>query len=98
MISLIVAAAVITYATRITGFYLQANRFPPRFKQFLDDVPIAAFAALAVPGILAGGDETGPRMVAALIAAAFLWKFRTLWICIASGLIVHWIARLLLGT
>ena len=97
MMPLIVAAAVITYLTRITGFYLRADRFPPRFKQFLDDVPIAAFAALAAPGILAGGDETGPRLIAALVAAAFVWKFRTLWICIVTGFAAYWLARWAMG-
>jgi len=97
MMPLILAAAVITYLTRITGFYLRADRFPPRFKQFLDDVPIAAFAALAAPGILAGGDENGPRIVAALVAAVFVWKFRTLWICIVTGFAAYWAARLVLG-
>lgn len=98
MILLIAAAAVITYLTRITGFYLRADRFSPRFKQFLDDVPIAAFAALAAPGILASGDETGPLLVAALVAAFFVWKFRALWLCIATGFTAYWLARLLMGT
>jgi branched-subunit amino acid transport protein len=97
MMPLIVAAAVITYLTRITGFYLRADRFSARFKQFLDDVPIAAFAALAAPGILAGGDETGPRTVAALVAAVFVWKFRKLWVCIVTGFAAYWLARLALG-
>lgn len=97
MMPLIVAAAVITYLTRITGFHLRADRFPPRFKQFLDDVPVAAFAALAVPGILAGGDEAGPRAIAALVAAVFVRKFRTLWICIVTGFAAYWLARLAMG-
>lgn len=97
MMPLIIAAAVITYLTRVTGFYLRADRFSPRFKQFLDDVPIAAFAALAAPGVLAGGDENIPRTVAALVAAAFVWKFRTLWVCILTGFIAYWLARFALG-
>ena len=67
------------------------------FKQFLDDVPIAAFAALAAPGVLAGGDENIPRTVAALVAAAFVWKFRTLWVCILTGFIAYWLTRLAMG-
>lgn len=97
MMPLIIAAAVITYLTRITGFYLRADRFSPRFKQFLDDVPIAAFAALAAPGVLAGGDENGPRVIAALVAALFAWKFRTLWICIFTGFVAYWLARFAMG-
>ncbi len=97
MMPLILAAAVITYLTRVTGFYLRADRFSPRVKQFLDDVPIAAFAALAAPGILAGGDENGPRVFAALVAAIFVWKFQKLWICIVTGFTAYWIARLALG-
>jgi branched-subunit amino acid transport protein len=97
MMPLILAAAVITYLTRITGFYLRADRFSPRFKQFLDDVPIAAFAALAAPGILAGGDENGPRIVAALVAAVFVYKFQKLWVCVVTGLAAYWMARLVMG-
>lgn len=97
MMPMILAAALITYATRITGFYLRADRLSPRFKRFLDDVPIAAFAALAAPGILSGENETGPRVIAALIAAVFVWKFRSLWICIVTGFAAYWIARLAVG-
>ena len=93
----ILAAAVITYLTRVTGFYLRADRFSPRLKQFLDDVPIAAFAALAAPGILAGGEENGPRIVAALVAAAFVWKLGKLWICIVTGFAAYWLARVAFG-
>lgn len=97
MMPLILAAAVITYLTRITGFYLRADRLSPRFKRFLDDVPIAAFAALAAPGILSGGDETAPRIAAAIVAAFFTWKFRKLWLCIATGFAAYWLARLIVG-
>lgn len=97
MMPLILAAAVITYLTRITGFYLRADRFSPRFKQFLDDVPIAAFAALAAPGIFSSGDAFGPRVVAAAVAAVFVWKFRTLWICVVSGFAAYWVARVVMG-
>lgn len=93
MMPLIVAAAVITYLTRVTGFYLGSDRFSPRLKRFLDDFPVAAFAALAVPGIITGGDDTGPRVVAALVAAAFVWKFRALWMCIVTGFAAYWLAR-----
>jgi len=97
MMPLIVAAAVITYLTRVTGFYLRADRFSPRFKQFLDDVPIAAFAALAAPGILAGGDENGPRIAAALVASVFVYKYGKLWVCIVTGLAAYWAARVVFG-
>lgn len=97
MMLLILAAAAITYSTRISGFYLRSERLSPRFGAFLDDVPVAAFAALAVPGILAGGDETGPRSIAALVAGLFVYKFRSLWVCIVTGFAAYWIARLLMG-
>lgn len=97
MMPLTLAAAVITYLTRVTGFYLQADRFPARFKLFLDDVPIAAFAALAAPGILSSGDEPGPRVVAALVGALFVWKFGKLWICVVSGYIAYWLTRAAMG-
>ena len=98
MMPLILAAAVITYLTRVTGFYLRADRLSPKLKRFLNDVPIAAFAALAAPGIVTGGDETGPRLVAALVAAVFVWKFRKLWVCIATGFVAYWLARLAMGS
>ena len=97
MMPLILAAALITYLTRVTGFYLRAHRFPPRFKQFLDDVPVAAFAALAAPGILSSGDAPFPRIAAAVIGAVFVYKFGKLWICVAAGLAAYWGARLVSG-
>lgn len=97
MMPLILAAAVITYLTRITGFYMRAERFSPRFKQFLDDVPIAAFAALAAPGILSSGDAPAPRIVAVVIGVIFAFKFGKLWICVATGMTAYWVTRLLLG-
>lgn len=66
----------VQYCHPTLSFSPCAGRFPPKFPQFLDDVPIAAFAALAAPGILAGGEENGPRIIAALVAAVFVWKFR----------------------
>ncbi len=97
MMPLILAAAVITYLTRITGFYLRADRFPPRFKQFLDDVPVAAFAALAAPGILSSGDAVSPRIAAAVIGAVFIYKSGKLWICVAAGMAAYWGVRLVSG-
>lgn len=97
MMPLIVAAAVITYLTRISGFYMRAERFSPRLKQFLDDVPIAAFAALAAPGILASGDAPVPRITAVLVGAVFAFEFGKLWVCVTAGFAAYWVARLVAG-
>jgi branched-subunit amino acid transport protein len=90
---LIVAAALITYATRVAGLSLGDRRLPPAIGRFLSYVPIAAFAALAVPGFGGGDDELLSRLAAAGAAAAVVLLTRRLWACLIVGMTVFWLTK-----
>jgi branched-subunit amino acid transport protein len=77
----------------VAGLSLGKRKPPPAIRQFLAYVPIAAFAALVVPDLAAGGDETAPRLVGAAIAALVVYRFGKLWACIAVGMAVYWLMR-----
>ncbi|MEA2522905.1 MAG: hypothetical protein QOF73_132 [Thermomicrobiales bacterium] len=90
---LIAAAALITYGTRVTGLSLGNRSVPASMRRFLAYVPIAAFAALAAPGIGGTDDELIPRLAAATVAALVVIRVRVLWACLAVGMIVFWLTR-----
>jgi branched-subunit amino acid transport protein len=93
----IVAVGIITYMTRIAGFTLGAGRIPLTLYRFLTDVPVAAFAALAIPGILIGENDMPARVTAALVAGVITLRFGKLWLCILTGLATYWAAHLAYG-
>jgi len=95
-LGLIAAVAVVTYATRIAGFALAERELPPTMGRFLSYVPVAAFAALAAPGVAAGG-EVGPRLLAVAAAAVVVLWLERMWAGLAAGMGAYWLARLLLG-
>lgn len=90
---LIAAAAVLTYATRITGLSLGSRTVPPVALRFLTYVPIAAFAALATPGIGGTDQDLIPRLAAAAIASLVVFRTRRLWTCLIVGMTVFWLTR-----
>ncbi len=71
VVIIILAAAVVTYLTRIGG-YLVLSRFkniPPRVEAGLDAVPIAVLTAIVVPAAVTGGWEVALVMVVAFVVA-----------------------------
>lgn len=92
-IPLILAAAAVTYLTRIAGLTLGRREIPATARVFLSYVPIAAFAALLAPDLATGGSETAPRLLGAGIATLVVYRFGTLWACIAAGMTVYWLTR-----
>lgn len=93
-LTLIVVLAVLIYLTRIAGLLLGARQAPPTVARALHYVPIAAFAALIVPGLAVPG-EFAPRVVAALCTGLAAWRFGTLWVALAAGMAVYWGLRAL---
>lgn len=88
-LALILALAAISYGTRITGFLLGARQAPPAVARALHYVPIAAFAALIVPGLALPG-EVAPRLMAALCTGAVAWRVGKLWAALLVGMAVYW--------
>jgi uncharacterized membrane protein len=93
---LVVAVAGVTYATRIAGFNLGGRGLSPAMRRFLEDVPVAAFAALLAPG-LAGSGGIGPRLLGATVAVLVALRLGLLWAGIVAGMAGFWLARAALG-
>jgi len=93
-LGLIVAVAVVTYATRVVGFTLVSRTLPPRFDRFLRYVPVAVFAALVAPGVGIGGAALAPRLVGAAAAVVAMRRTGQLWAGLAAGMGGYWLVRL----
>jgi branched-subunit amino acid transport protein len=93
LLSLIAAAALLTYATRIAGLSLGDRRLPPVIVRFLSYVPIAAFAALVAPGLGGTDGELVPRLAAAGVASAVVLRTGRLWACLLVGMMTFWLMR-----
>ncbi len=90
-LGLILAVAAVTYAARIAGFTIDQGRIPHRLDRALTYVPIAAFAALVVPGLSDDGSLAPVRIGAALLAAAVILLTRQLWASLLAGMVVFWL-------
>ncbi len=103
---LILLIAVLTYATRYSGFLIGGmttaagdgtpRRLPPAADRFLDAVPLAAFAALVVPGIADGPGTLLARLLAAAACAALMTRVSQLWMGLGVGMLVFWLLTWLL--
>jgi branched-subunit amino acid transport protein len=87
---LVLAVAIATYATRLSGFLLRDRVVPPALDAFLDYVPIAAFAALLTPGLGLTNGQLLPRLIGAAVAALVVLRTRQLWAGLAAGMAVFW--------
>jgi len=69
MVLLILAAAVVTFLTRIGGYILivKMTRIPPRVEAALNAVPAAVLTTLVAPAFFVGGWDTKVAMLAALL-------------------------------
>lgn len=86
---MILGLAALTYLTRVSGFLIGSRQAPPVVARALHYVPIAAFAALIVPG-LAVPDEVAPRLIAAVSSGAVALRFGRLWAALLIGIAVYW--------
>jgi branched-subunit amino acid transport protein len=94
---MIVGAGLATYATRVLFFLLPATwSLPPGLRRLLAWLPLAAFTALALPG-LTQGSEAHPfllvpgRLVAGLITAYLARRTRRVFLAVSAGLVVVWL-------
>ena len=86
---MILALAVLTYITRVSGFLLGARQAPPAVARALYYVPVAAFAALIVPGLAIPG-EIAPRFVAAVCTGVVALRVGKLWAALLVGMAAYW--------
>lgn len=92
---LILAVALATYITRVAGFSLGRKPIPAVVDRFLSYVPVAAFAALLTPGVGIGTADMLPRVAGLAVAAVLVLRWRKLWVGLAGGMAVFWLAQIL---
>ena len=92
--ALIFACALVTYLPRYVGFVIADRTLPPVLERFLRYVPVSAFAALTLPGLVSG---TAPiaRIIAAVACAAVIITVRKLWLGLLAGMLVFAALRFL---
>jgi branched-subunit amino acid transport protein len=97
---LIVLAAVITFASRLSFMLRPLPDSRVKESRFLEVFPTALFVALAVNGFVAPERtlDFGPALAAGFggVAGAFLFK-RSILGVVGVGLVGYWIARLIWG-
>lgn len=97
---LIVLAAVITFASRLSFMLRPLPDARVKESRFLEVFPTALFVALAVNGFVApdGTLDLGPALAAGIggVIGAFLFK-RSILGVVGVGLIGYWVARLIWG-
>jgi branched-subunit amino acid transport protein len=86
---MILGLAALTYLTRISGFLLGSRQPPPEVARVLHYVPVAAFAALIVPGLAVPG-EIAPRAMAAVCTGVVALRLGKLWAALLIGMAVYW--------
>jgi branched-subunit amino acid transport protein len=91
----ILSVAILTYLTRIAGFRLSSRELPPMLDRFLVYVPVAAFAALAIPGIAEGAGTFPARLIGAALLAVVVLRFSRLWAGLLAGMAGFWLVGML---
>ncbi len=94
---LILAVALVTYATRLGGFRLGQRDLPPFIVRFLAYVPVAVFAALIAPDLGLGGPQLLPRLAGLALATVAILRSRQLWAGLIAGMAGFWLAQAALG-
>lgn len=92
-LGLLLAAALVTYGTRIAGFQLSRRSVPPLFNRFLAYIPIAVFAALIAPDLGLANGQWPARLLGVAAAALAVWRTRQLWAGLAAGMVAFWLVR-----
>jgi branched-subunit amino acid transport protein len=99
-LTLIVLAAVITFASRLSFMVRPLPDARVKESRFLEVFPTALFVALAINGFVApeGSLDFGPALAAGFggAAGAFLFK-RSILGVVGVGLVGYWVARILWG-
>jgi len=94
---LILAAAAVVYACRLSGFLVTPGDAPHWWQAYLRFVPISVFSALIVPSMMRDPELLGIKVVAFAVAALVIWKTRRFEVSILSGLGALWLLTLAAG-
>lgn len=87
----ILGMAVVTYFTRIAGFYL-VNRInvKGRMETFLEAIPGTILMAIVAPIVFASG---APEAIAAAVVVLIVWRTKSLPLAMFSGVLAVFLAR-----
>jgi len=87
LITIILAAALATFLTRIGGYVMitQMKRIPPRMEAALNAVPAAVLSTLVAPAFISGGWDVAAAMLVALVVGL---RFSSLWMLLVGWLVV----------
>src|SRR3990167_8357976 len=89
--AVIFGMAVVTYLTRISGFYLISRvKVSGRLEAFLNAIPGAVLVSIVAPVVLASGPA---ESVASLATGLTAWKSRSLPLAMIVGIVVVWLLR-----
>jgi branched-subunit amino acid transport protein len=94
-ILLILAMGGSVYALRLGGLALGDVAIPPAWERALAFVPVAVLSALVATSITTAAPDRHLRIVAAAGAAAVAVVSGRMWACIAGGMTLYWLLRLL---
>jgi branched-subunit amino acid transport protein len=100
-LGLIVLAAIITFASRISFMIRPLQDTRVKESRFLEVFPTALFVALAITGFAApdGNLDLSPAAAAGIggVAGAVIFRRSVLGVA-AMGLLAYWVARWIWGT
>jgi branched-subunit amino acid transport protein len=91
--------AIVTYLTRAAALLLLRGDLAPWLRRWLGYVPVAVFAALALPPLLMSteaGPATlafGPALPAGIVGGLVAWRTGNVLLTIAAGLLTFWALR-----
>ena len=101
---LILAVGALTYSARLSFIALFARRdMPPLLVEGLKHVPVAMLTVIVVPAVVfvspgvLGIDPANVKLVAALVAGTVAWWRQSAVLTIASGMVVLWSLRYVMG-
>ncbi|MCP4024471.1 MAG: AzlD domain-containing protein [Desulfobacteraceae bacterium] len=88
----ILGMALVTYVTRILGFYIsdKITRMPPKLEQALKYIPGTIIISIIAPQIVSGGSVT---VTASIICTAAALLFRNLVAVMVTGVVYVSILR-----
>jgi branched-subunit amino acid transport protein len=95
LLLLIVFTGLTTLSERGVFSVLPASwQLPPSMRDWLEDAPVAVFAALAAPGLLASTGAvvptlSGSRVLAGIVGGYVAWSTRSLPLVLLFGTLVY---------
>lgn len=94
-LEMVVAMGAGVFLMRLAGLSLPTVTVPPAWERALVFVPASLLAALVVISLTGGQRSDWEGITAVAIGAAVVVRTRTMWTCIAAGLIAYWLVRLI---